>query len=82
MQNQGYTILERCTTGSRGFVLGHNPNAPLQYVTWQYRADAPENYFWGHYLESKAAAYDDYYRRIGRSTQINTHADGRGGRVR
>lgn len=62
--NQGYRIMERFPVGEQGFVLGHNPNAPNPYVTWQYRTDAPGHYFWGHYHNEKEAAYIDYHSRI------------------
>lgn len=62
--NEGYIILERFVVGEQGFVLGENPNAPSPYVTWQFRADAPAEYFWGHYKSDKEAAYRDYEARI------------------
>ena len=62
--NQGYRIIERFPIGGKGFVLGYNPDAPNPYVTWQYRADDPEHYFWGHYHNEKEAAYQDYLDRI------------------
>lgn len=62
--NQGYRIIERFPIGEKGFVLGYNPDAPNPYVTWQYRADDPEHYFWGHYYNEKEAAYQDYLDRI------------------
>lgn len=62
--NQGYRIIERFPIGGKGFVLGYNPDAPNPYVTWQYRADDSEHYFWGHYHNEKEAAYQDYLDRI------------------
>ena len=43
---------------------GYSDTAPAPYVTWQYRAAAPDHFFWGHYMNSKEAAYADYRSRI------------------
>ena len=64
LKNTGYTIIERFTVGEQGFALGHSETAPAPYVTWQYRAAAPDHFFWGHYMNSKEAAYADYRSRI------------------
>lgn len=64
LKNAGYTIIERFTVGEQGFALGHSDTAPAPYVTWQYRAAAPDHFFWGHYMNSKEAAYEDYRNRI------------------
>ena len=64
LKNTGYTIIERFTVGEQGFALGHSDTAPAPYVTWQYRAAAPDHFFWGHYMNSKEAAYADYRSRI------------------
>lgn len=62
--NAGYTIIERFTVGEQGFAIGHNETAPAPYVTWQYRAAAPNHFFWGHYVSTEEAAYEDYRSRI------------------
>ena len=62
--NAGYEIIERFPVGEQGFALGHSDTAPAPYVTWQYRAAAPDHFFWGHYMNSKEAAYEDYRNRI------------------
>ena len=62
LKNAGYTIIERFTVGEQGFALGHSETAPAPYVTWQYRAAAPDHFFWGHYMNSKEAAYADKRR--------------------
>ena len=62
--SEGYTIIEKFVVGEQGFALGENLNAPSPYVTWQFRADAPTDYFWGHYTKNKGAAYQDYEMRI------------------
>lgn len=64
LKNAGYTIIESFTVGEQGFALGHSDTAPAPYVTWQYRAAAPDHFFWGHYMNSKEAAYADYRNRI------------------
>lgn len=64
LRNAGYTIIERFTVGEQGFALGHSDTAPAPYVTWQYRAAAPDHFFWGHYMNSKEAADEDYRDRI------------------
>ena len=64
LKNTGYTIIERFTVGEQGFALGHSETAPAPYVTWQYSAAAPDHFFWGHYMNSKEAAYADYRSRI------------------
>ena len=62
--NAGYEIIERFPVGEQGFALGHSDTAPAPYVTWQYRAAAPDHFFWGRYMNSKEAAYEDYRNRI------------------
>lgn len=61
---QGYTIIERFPVGEQGFAIGENLNAPAPYVTWQYRTADADHFFWGHYVSSKQAAYEDYEQRI------------------
>lgn len=62
--NQGYEIIERFTVGELGFVLGESKTAPSRFVTWCYRADALDHFFWGHYLSTREIAYEDYQKRI------------------
>ena len=62
--NAGYEIIERFPVGEQGFALGHSETAPAPYVTWQYRTADLAHFFWGHYLNSKEAAYEDYRGRI------------------
>ena len=50
-KNAGYEIIERFVVGDMGIALGVNENAPANYVTWNYRKDAPMHFFWGHYLD-------------------------------
>ena len=62
--NAGYTIIERQTVGELGYAIGHCPTAPSPYVTWCYRADSPNYFFWGNYKQTKEAAQKDFARRI------------------
>ena len=64
LKNAGYTIIESFTVGEQGFAIGHSETAPAPYVTWQYRVAASDHFFWGHYMNSKEAAYEDYRNRI------------------
>ena len=64
LKNAGYTIIESFTVGEQGFALGHSDTAPAPYVTWKYHAAAPNHFFWGHYVSTKEAAYEDYWNRI------------------
>jgi len=60
----GYDIIERFRINEIGVVLGENPNAVSPYVTWLYRADSPNNFFWGKYFSLKTEAYENYMERI------------------
>ncbi len=62
--NEGYTIKERFTVGGVGFVLARRDTEIAGFVTWQFRAEAPVDYFWGHYANTREAAYSDYQSRI------------------
>ncbi len=62
--NEGYIICERFVVGEVGFVLGERDMDIARYVTWGFRADSPSDYYWGHYINNRDAAYDDYQRRI------------------
>lgn len=64
LKNAGYTIIESFTVGEQGFALGHSDTAPAPYVTWKYHAAALNHFFWGHYVSTKEAAYEDYRNRI------------------
>jgi hypothetical protein len=58
---QGYLIRDRSPVGGKVFVLGHNPNAPQPYVTWQgYQGIA--GYDWGHYFSTYSDASDFFLR--------------------
>lgn len=74
LTNQGYEILERFTVGELGYVLGESQTAPSRFVTWCYRADSPDHFFWGHYVDKRETAYEDYQQRIADELQdISEH---------
>lgn len=64
--NEGYVIIESVTIGSTRFVIGENPNSKIApYVTWMANAkNDPDNFFWGHYCETKLDAVADFAQRI------------------
>lgn len=62
--NQGYEIKERFVTGRMGVAFAENPAAPSQYVTWNYLAESPSHFFWGHYFSDKRLALQDYEKRV------------------
>lgn len=62
--NAGYTIIDRFTVGEQGFAVGESKTPPSPYVSWRYRKDAPDNFFWGRYFNTKAEAYESYRERI------------------
>jgi hypothetical protein len=59
----GYRINHRTVVGDKVFKLGHNPNAPEPYATWQcFKGENDRNSF-GHYWSDKSAASTDLFRR-------------------
>lgn len=49
----------------RCFVLGHSPNAPAPYVTWQFTEEGGKrDYYWGHYHGDPERAEGDFKGRI------------------
>ena len=61
---QGYVIQERVPIGTHIFSLGYCPQAPQPYVVWQSNIETPEDYYFGHYSQSKKAALRDLHSRI------------------
>ena len=59
--NAGYTITQSIHVGSTEFVLGESSTDPAQFVTWACKDG--NNYFWGHYLNSRDAAERDLVAR-------------------
>lgn len=60
--NQGYTILDSAFVGETEFVIGENPNAPSQYVTWHCKNG--NDYYWGNYMNDYQSAKRDLNKRI------------------
>lgn len=62
--NAGYEIIEKLVVGDTFFALGRNDTKyGTKYVTWQARAEDPDNYFWGHYHENYEDAREDLFER-------------------
>ena len=61
-ENAGYTITDSVHIGSAEFVIGEKKTQyGTMYVTWQCRDG--DNYFWGHYLNSRQEAERDLIDR-------------------
>lgn len=58
--NAGYTITDTIHVGEVEFVLGEQANGK-QFVTWECKSG--DNYDWGHYFDSLAAAKRDLLSR-------------------
>ena len=66
-KNQGYEIIKAVMLeNGRGFALGHNPAAPLPYVTWACYddKDGQRQYEWGHYGSDRTALEQDFAARV------------------
>lgn len=72
-QNQGYVIFEQFSVGNKGYAVGFSPTAPAPFVTWEYRMESPDDFYWRHYFQSKASALEDYQQRI--EEQVEEWAD-------
>ncbi len=60
--NIGYTITDSLTIGKTEFVIGENTDrSTTPYVTWACKNG--DNYFWGHYLNSRREAEQDLVDR-------------------
>lgn len=69
----GYTITERVQIGEKLFVLGENPNAVQQYVTWQH-LKGRSGYDLGHYFTDREKALGDLHSRVDKERE-NTLPD-------
>lgn len=59
--NAGYTIKERISLRNSVFVLGHNPNAPAAFVTWE---QMPQGYYHqGNYFTDEISARQNLLQR-------------------
>ena len=59
--NAGYTITDTVTIGNTEFVIGKNNAMPPMFVTWACKGG--NDYFWGHYMETREAAERDLLDR-------------------
>lgn len=59
--NAGYTITDSVTIGKTEFVIGRNNAQPPMFVTWACKGG--NDYFWGHYMETREAAERDLLDR-------------------
>ena len=66
--NADYIITDSVHIGKTEFVLGENPKAPAPFVTWECKDG--DNYFWGHYMDSRKAAEKDLLERAGHELEI------------
>ncbi len=62
----GYKILQAVLfENDRGFALAENPNAPSDFVTWQFTQEKESrDYYWGHYFSGDDSARSDYDKRV------------------
>ena len=51
---------------NRGFAFGHNSDAAMPHVNWQFtqEADGTRDYYWGHYFARELDAMKDYFGRV------------------
>lgn len=65
--NEGYQIIARTRVGPVEYVLGELDGKFPSFVTWERTpandGDGLPNYYWGHYLESRKAAIEDFCDR-------------------
>lgn len=59
-QNAGYQLKDGIFLKGSSYVLGHNPNAPSPFVTWE---KVKDGYWQGHYFTSEADARLDLLQR-------------------
>ncbi len=60
--NAGYEIIQSVPVGNTEFVLGQSIYTGAQFVTWE--CTGGNNYFWGHYFETKERAIADLYDSV------------------
>jgi hypothetical protein len=59
----GYTVNRRTAVGDKVFKMGHSPNAPEPYATWQcFKGENDRNNF-GHYWTDRRTAERDHFLR-------------------
>lgn len=77
-----YEITERIEAGSKVFALGHSPNAPQPYGTWEGYVGRKGNFNYGHYFSIYDAAKADLQDRAAFEQQriANHRRSDKGGR--
>jgi hypothetical protein len=62
----GYEIIRSISfDDQRGFAIGHNPEAVLPYVAWQFTAEnGKQDYYWGNYFNNLTGAAGNYAARV------------------
>lgn len=66
--NIGYIITDSIHIGETEFVIGTHHNFPNRFVTWACKNG--DNYFWGHYLNSREEAERDLVNRATEQLQL------------
>ena len=67
--NADYLITDSIHIGKAEFVIGENRTRfGTMYVTWECKNG--DNYFWGHYTDSRRAAEKDLLERAGQELEI------------
>ena len=63
---QGYEIVRAIAfDDQRGFAIGLNPNAPSQFVCWQFTEEnGSRDFYWGTYTDEFQSAGDNYAARV------------------
>ena len=64
--NEGYKVLMVAEFNEFGIALCERVKhvGICDFVTWEYRADMDDNYFWGHYCNDMDEAYEDFVERV------------------
>ena len=63
---QGYEVVRAISfDDQRGFAIGLNPNAPSQFVCWQFAEEnGSRDFYWGTYSDEFQSAGDNYAARV------------------
>lgn len=67
--NAGYKLIEELSFSNKHYVLGHKPNAPAPYVTWEAN-ESKAAFFRGHYFTDKEPALLDLFHRVGKDLHL------------
>ena len=66
--NAGYEITDSLHIGKYEFVIGKNNAEPAAYVTWC--CTGGNNYFWGHYMNTREDAEKDLLERSAKEHEL------------